>query len=91
MVGHTWSDLLSVGASMPLAQLVVFAVAITVWLGGGELLLKWHQVRRGGSWMHKTPSFSLPLKNFDGLEWAVGVFIVVLTLTLSQIGFALGR
>jgi hypothetical protein len=77
--------------SMPAAQIAAFALAIGVWLVGGELLFSWHHRRRGRSWAREYSWFSLPLKDFDALEWSVGLLIVLITLMLNQAAFALGR
>ena len=77
--------------SMPAGQIAVFALAISVWLIGGQLLFHWHHRRRGRSWAREYSWFSLPLKDFDALEWSVGVLIVFITLMLNQVAFALGR
>ena len=76
--------------SMPMGQVVAFVLAIGVWLVGGELLIKWHYVRRGRSWSHPFSYLAFPFKDFDSLEWSVGVLIVFVTLTLNQVAFALG-
>ena len=80
-----------VARSMPAGQIAAFALAISVWLIGGELLFHWHHRRRGRSWASEYSWFSLPLKDFDALEWSVGVLIVYVTLVLNQAAFALGR
>ena len=77
--------------SMPAGQIALFALAIGVWLTGGELLFRWHHRRRGRSWAREYSWFSLPLKDFDALEWSVGLLIVFITLMLNQAAFALGR
>jgi hypothetical protein len=76
---------------MPMGQVIAFATAIGVWLVGGEMLIKWHYVRRGKSWSHQFSYLAFPFKDFDGLEWSVGAFIFMLTLTLNQVAFALGH
>jgi len=76
---------------MPMGQVMAFVFAIGVWLVGGELLIKWHYVRRGRPWSHPFSYLAFPFKDFDSLEWSVGVLIVFVTLTLNQVAFALGR
>jgi len=77
--------------NMPVAQIAAFALAISVWLVGGDLLFHWHHLRRGRSWVREYSWFSLPLKDFDALEWSVGLLIVFITLMLNQAAFALGH
>ena len=77
--------------SMPVGQMAAFAVAISVWLIGGDRLFHWHHRRRGRSWAREYSWFSLPIKDFDALEWSVCVLIVYVTLMINQVAFALGR
>jgi hypothetical protein len=48
-------------------------------------------VRRGNPWSHKYSVLAFPFRDFDGMEWSVGVVLVFVTLTLNQVAFALGR
>jgi hypothetical protein len=72
-------------------QVLLFGLAIGVWLIGGELLIKWHYVRRGRAWSDEHSYLAFPFKDFDELEWMVGVFIVLLTFALNHAAFAAGR
>lgn len=91
MVSGTLGAGWSLFQHMPMGQVIVFVLAIGVWLVGGELLIKWHYVRRGKPWTHPFSYLAFPFKDFDSLEWSVGVLIVFVTLTLNQMAFALGR
>jgi hypothetical protein len=55
------------------------------------MLFHWHHRRRGRSWAREYSWFTLPLKDFDALEWSVCVLIVYVTLMINQVAFALGR
>ena len=78
-------------ASMPAIQVLFLALAAVVWLGGGNLLVARHYVRRGKSPWSGFKPFAFPFANFNGLEWLALFGLAVLSLSLGALAISLGN
>jgi len=76
---------------MPAIQVLFLALAAVVWLGGGNLLVARHYVRRGKSPWSGFKPFAFPFANFNGLKWLALFGLAVLSLSLGALAISLGN
>jgi hypothetical protein len=78
-------------ASMPTNQVALLVLAAIVWLGGGNLLVARHYVRRGESPWSGFKPLSFPFAKFNTLEWLALLGLAVLTLSLGALAISFGN
>ena len=78
-------------ASMSAIQVLFLVLAVIVWLGGGNLLVARHYVRRGKSPWSGFKPFAFPFAYFNASEWLTLLGLAVLSLSLGALAISFGN
>jgi hypothetical protein len=76
---------------VPKSQIILLALAGAVWIGGGNLLMYFHNRRIGKRWWQSLNPLTPPFKDFNAAEWSVLVALIVVSLVLVTLGISIGE
>lgn len=81
----------NVFVNMPTGQLILLAIGVALWIGGGNLLFHFHNRRLGKKWWQAMNPLDPPFKDFNTREWLILGVLVVASLGLMALAISIGQ
>lgn len=73
---------------MSTSQVILLAMVVAVWIGGGNLLFHFHNRRLGKRWWQAMNPLDPPFKDFNSREWSILVALIIVSLGLMVLAIS---